>query len=386
MKKQYTLGRFLLVGGACLLAAVLLTMQFCYRYMYLLPKEKQERQYAELSQQLELVNADGKSYRNLAAKFQAVYELYTEKELTEADEEELERELLKAFVSLIGDRYAAYYTAEEYTSLLNSTSGQSKGYGITITKNATGGMVTTYVEKDSPAEKAGFRAGEEILRVNGQALSQVGYDKAAESIAQGEQCTFTVKREGVEHDILLQKEEITVSSVHFELREGQIGYIRILSFRNSGVQEFKRAVDALTEAGAKALILDVRSNGGGTLTAVHKMLDYLLPDTDAEGEERVVVSLTDKRNNVTQYTCSDEHEVAVDIDVFSRDFAQESVLLKDGSAVKLTSSAFLPPSGKSFDGVGLVPDLETDDSGVNIYLVPYGQDPTYSAAEKLLEG
>ena len=180
MKKQYTLGRFLLVGGACLLAAVLLTMQFCYRYMYLLPKEKQERQYAELSQQLELVNADGKSYKNLAAKFQAVYELYTEKELTEADEEELERELLKAFVSLIGDRYAAYYTAEEYTSLLNSTSGQSKGYGITITKNATGGMVTTYVEKDSPAEKAGFRAGEEILRVNGQALSQVGYDKAAE--------------------------------------------------------------------------------------------------------------------------------------------------------------------------------------------------------------
>ena len=139
MKKQYTLGRFLLVGGACLLAAVLLTMQFCYRYMYLLPKEKQERQYAELSQQLELVNADGKSYKNLAAKFQAVYELYTEKELTEADEEELERELLKAFVSLIGDRYAAYYTAEEYTSLLNSTSGQSKGYGITITKNATGG-------------------------------------------------------------------------------------------------------------------------------------------------------------------------------------------------------------------------------------------------------
>ena len=143
MKKQYTLGRFLLVGGACLLAAVLLTMQFCYRYMYLLPKEKQERQYAELSQQLELVNTDGKSYKSLAAKFQAVYELYTEKELTEADEEELERELLRAFVSLIGDRYAAYYTAEEYTSLLNSTSGQSKGYGITITKNATGGMVIT---------------------------------------------------------------------------------------------------------------------------------------------------------------------------------------------------------------------------------------------------
>ena len=203
---------------------------------------------------------------------------------------------------------------------------------------------------------------------------------------------------------------------HFELREGQIGYIRILSFRNSGVQEFKRAVDALTEAGAKALILDVRSNGGGTLTAVHKMLDYLLPDTDAEGEERVVVSLTDKRNNVTQYTCSDEHEVDLPMAVltnrgtasaaelfaaalrdcvgaklvgkttYGKGVAQESVLLKDGSAVKLTSSAFLPPSGKSFDGVGLVPDLETDDSGVNIYLVPYGQDPTYSAAEKLLEG
>lgn len=229
--------------------------------------------------------------------------------------------------------------------------------------------MTTYVEKDSPAEKAGFRAGEEILRVNGQALSQVGYDKAAESLP-GRAVYLYGKTGSVEHDILLQKEEITVSSVHFELREGQIGYIRILSFRNSGVQEFKRAVDALTEAGAKALILDVRSNGGGTLTAVHKMLDYLLPDTDAEGEERVVVSLTDKRNNVTQYTCSDEHEVDLPMAVltnrgtaqcggtvcgglerlrrgkaggkttYGKGVAQESVLLKDGSAVKLTSSAF----------------------------------------------
>ena len=186
-----------------------------------------------------------------------------------------------------------------------------------------------------------------------------------------------------------------------------------LSFTSSTFDECKKALESAEKNGAEALVFDLRGNGGGTLTSVYQTLDYLIPD-GSEEDPRVVVTTTDALDNKRRYLCTDGHGVDLPTAVltdgstvsaaelfaaalrdyemavlvgektFGKGVAQSTVTLSDGSAFKLTTATYDPPSGVNFNGVGLVPDVNASTGGVGYELLPTEEDPVFLAAKAAL--
>ncbi len=410
MKKHLSLPSVLVITLLSVLIAVLVTAQCCYRYMYLSTKEEYSRLAAEITQKYTGGEPD------IASAFEELYDSFKAHYDGTLDEETLKTELLKTFISLTGDRYAEYYTAEEYQELLAQYSGSDKAFGIRVTRTTNDGIIVYYVEKNSPAADAGIKKGDEIVAVEGQRISEIGYTAGCALLtAEPEkECLVTVLKDGIEHEYSLTRKEITVSSIQYSMEANNVGYIRIFSFGEKTFEEFKTAVDTLTREGATALVFDVRNNGGGLLSAVRSMLDYLLPD-GTEESPTLIVSTTDNKKNVQNYYCSDEHQVDIPMAVlineqtasaaelfaaalrdhevavlvgmqtYGKGVAQSTYTFKDGTAFKLTTAHYAPPSGINYDGIGVLPDVNASTEGINIYLLEPADDPVFKAAVESIQ-
>lgn len=285
------------------------------------------------------------------------------------------------YMAGIEDTYGRYYTAEEYEQVTTNTEGKVVGIGITASKTENGYILIEEVYPDSPAEAAQLVAGELIVKVNDIDLSLETYDEAISSI-QGQAGTTLslVVRNGNEDreitEITRRKvQKPTVYSTSFD----KTGYVRITEFNGTTYDQFKLAVETLIANGAEGLVFDVRNNAGGTLDAVIKVLDMLLPQGD-------IASSIDKDGNVTVLGTSDPNCVELPMAVLTngntasaaelftqalRDYeAAKSIGLKtygkgtmqiyhklqDGSAIKLTTNKYNPPMSENYDGIGIEPD------------------------------
>ncbi|MBQ9129899.1 MAG: PDZ domain-containing protein, partial [Clostridia bacterium] len=305
MKKTLTVRRALLIFTPILLVACFLTSQLCYRFMYIPARSKYQQMAAEITEQMTEKDA-------LLNELKRVKGLFDGKYVGSLSEKELLDAVINAYVDATGDKYAEYYTAEEYAALLQSYEGQGVGIGVRISTDASGRLMVVYAEKEAPAYKAGVRAGDEIVAVEGKRVSEIGSDAASTMLIgkKGTEAVFTVKNGQGEREISVTREEVSYSTVLYSLEEGKIGYLRILSFSSTTYKEFKAAVDDLEKQGAAALVFDLRQNGGGLLSSVHDVLDYLISDGTKE-EPLVVVTTKDKNENEQRYICDDGHSVAL---------------------------------------------------------------------------
>lgn len=390
-----------------LLVACFLTSQLCYRFMYIPVRSKYQQMAAEITDQM--TERD-----SLILELKKIKGLFDGKYVGALDEKVLIEAVMKAYVENTGDKYAVYYTSEDYTALLQSYEGQGEGIGVRISENGEGRLIVVYAEESGPAYKAGVRAGDEIVAVEGKSVSELGADTASKMLVgkKGSEAVFTVKNAQGEREISVTREEVNYSTVLYSLEENNVGYLRILSFSNTTFKEFKKAVDDLEKQGATALVFDLRQNGGGLLSSVHDVLDYLIADGTKE-EPKVVVTTKDKNQNEQRYICDDGHSVTLPMAVLTdghtasaaelfaaalRDYelavlvgqttygkgvAQSTYEVGDGSAVRLTTAQYFPPCGQNYDGVGVKPHIEASSEGLNIYLTPHSEDPVYIAA---LEG
>ncbi|MBQ8399510.1 MAG: PDZ domain-containing protein [Clostridia bacterium] len=407
MKRKITLARALCIFLPIMIVLCIFTVQLCYRFMYLPAQGQYKALAAELSQKYEETD-------QLIIDLKEIKELFDGKYVGELEEEQIIEQVLDAYVQATGDRYAKYYTAKEYEEQQASYEGQGVGVGMRVFITQDGRILVAYVEKDSPAHKAGILPGDEVIAVGDEKVSEIGTDKASELMLgqEGSEAVFTVKNADGQREVSITRQAVSYSTVLYDLENG-MGYVRILSFGKNTPKEFSEAVDALQRAGAKALIFDVRQNGGGLLDSVHEMLDYLIED-GKEGAERVVAVTVDNKQNEKQYVCGDEHSVdlpmAVLVDgqtasaselfaaalrdyemavivgqtTYGKGVAQTTYLLDDGSAVRLTTALYNPPSGENYDGKGVEPSISASSEGLNIYLTPHSEDPVYIAAQKEL--
>ena len=391
----------------------IVTVQICYRKMYLDTKHEGDVRAAELSQKIEELQS--KKDATLSGKFQKICEYFEKYYIGTLDEKTIQDEILKQFIALTGDDYAEYFTAEEYKQATSAASGSGAGIGIFVVQTDDGRMLVSYVEEDSPAKEAKLQALDEIVAVDGKAVSEIGFSEASALLRgkEGSEAVFTVSRDGVTHEYSLTRRTVKYASVRFKMI-GKIAYIRILSFNSSTFEECKKAFATAKEQGTEALVFDLRGNGGGTLTAVYQTLDYLIPD-GSEEEPRVVVTTTDALDNQRRYLCTDGHGIDLPMAVLTdnatvsaaelfaaalRDYgmavlvggktygkgvAQSTVTLSDGSAFKLTTATYDPPSGVNFNGVGLLPDVEAGAGGVGYELLPTEEDPVFLAAKEALK-
>lgn len=299
------------------------------------------------------------------------------------DEDLLLDAISKGYAQGLGDKYAQYYTAEQLSKETDSNNGQLSGVGVTATVDESGYIRIVGVYDDSPASVAGFKENDLIIKVNGEDVKAIGYQAAMEKI-QGEAGTkvkLVIRRDGVDQqETELVRKKIELPSVYSRMI-GENGYIQITSFSNNTVNQFSDAVDSLMSKGAKALIFDLRNNGGGTLDSVTKMLDKLLPKgviatyTGADGETKPLANSDANEVKLPMVTLTNastasaselfvaalrdyEKTQVVGTTTYGKGVMQTTYSLKDGSGIKFTTAKFNPPKSENFNGVGIKPDYE----------------------------
>lgn len=308
--------------------------------------------------------------------------------LDELDFQEIETWLYKGAVAGLGDPYAAYYTEEEYQSMLDTTNGSYCGIGVEISQNISTGIVTiARVFEGGPAEKAGLLPGDILYKVGDMEVTGEDLTMIVSQIKGKEHTTVEVSvvRDG-EDDYLefqVERETIEIQTVESAMLEGQIGYISISSFDDVTSDQFIQALDELERQGIKGLIVDLRDNGGGLVSSVCKILDRLLP-------EGLIVYTEDKYGNREEESSDAEHYfdkpmavlvngnsasaseifagaikdygigTLVGTKTYGKGIVQKIYPLNDGTAVKLTVSKYYTPKGNNIHGIGIEPDVEIE--------------------------
>ncbi len=345
------------------------------------------------------------------SKYYEIQSLINRYFVEDISDSELSDGIALGAVYSLDDKYSAYYTAEQYSAVLDNNEGLGAGIGVTVTEHPdTGNIYVINVSTGSPADIAGIKAGDSILSVDGKKVADIGFSDAVAAVQgeEGTKCKLTLLRDGKEITTEATRGRFVSTSV-FSHMIGTLGYIQITDFNTATVAQFKDAVTAAQENGATGLIFDVRGNGGGTLDSVEKILDFLLPEGD-------VVSATYKNGKKEVLFTSDKNEIDLPMAVLCdddtasaselfaaaiRDFGKGKLVgettygkgvmqrtfgLSDGSAVRLTIAYFNPPSGINFNGVGLEPDVSVelnDEQQKYFYFLTDETDPVIAEAVKI---
>lgn len=316
---------------------------------------------------------------------QVIDTYYYGEEITDQD---LQNGVYKGMVAALDDPYSEYYTREELEEALSSNQGISFGIGAYISMNQQMQLaMISGVMEDSPAQEAGLREGDIIYQVDGESTQGLSLSRVVSRVkgAEGTTVHLTIYREGepdyLEIDIVRAKmiETETVQYGMIEDTDG-IGYLQITEFDEVTVDQYTEAMAELNGHGIKGLILDLRSNPGGDLDAVVEIARKILP-------EGLILYTEDKEGNRKEYTCDGNRELEIPLVVlvngysasaseilagaiqdynkgtligtttYGKGIVQRIHRLDDGTAIKLTVSAYFTPAGRNIHGVGIEPDI-----------------------------
>ena len=298
-------------------------------------------------------------------------------------------------VNALGDPYSVYYTEEEWADLMRETEGIYYGIGayLMIDQN-TGAAKISGVIDNTPAQEAGLRADDLIYMVDGETTMGLELSEIVARV-KGEEGTtvhLTIYREG-ESDYLeidVERRKIESPTVNYEMLENDIGYIQITEFDDVTTDQFTEALATVKGSGAKGLILDLRGNPGGSLNVVVDIAREILP-------KGLIVYTEDKYGERDEYNCDGRRELEIPLVVlvngnsasaseilagaikdygkgtlvgtttFGKGIVQRVLPLTDGTALKLTISAYYTPNGNNIHGVGIEPDVVCEFDGDAYY-------------------
>ena len=358
------------------------------------------------------------------------------------DRTTLTETMIEAAISAMGDRDGTFFTDAEYAAYSSDLAGSFVGIGVTLQKNDDGNALVLLVHAGSPAEDAGLLAGDVLISVGGIRFAD-GYDEAFDSIVgeAGSTVEISFLRAGAPMSATVTRAEVVKQTVISRIEtygSGRIGYVHITGFDGHTYEQFQNAVSGLENEGVDALIFDVRSNGGGLLSSVGKMLAYLLPDgviayvdykseslSDytiasengyvrsgsaspvlyCEGGHRITVPAAVLVNSNTASAAelftaalrdyaTPEFESALDVTVvgtttYGKGTVQTTYSLGADNALKMTVARYSPPSNVNYDGVGIQPgpvvELTEEQEKISVYLRTQENDPQLCAALALLD-
>lgn len=319
------------------------------------------------------------------------------------DEKTLNDMILKGYVVGTGDKYANYYTAEEYQEYLSAHSGNGGGLGIIVVPYENSGLLKiAQVYDNSPADIAGLRKNDIIVSCGEKTFSDIDYEESV-ALMQGKigsVAEIEILRSGEKLHYSVKRDTYQIKTVIAENFDG-IGYIKISQFiEGKTFSEFKDAYDMLVSQNIKSVIFDVRDNIGGELGTICKVLDVILPEgpiiryADKNGvfeqinsdensllDVEAVVLINESTYSAAELFASalNDYNVAtlIGTTTYGKGMMQYTVPFDDGSALKFSMSKFYPPYSDNFEGVGVVPDIEVKMNYTNIssyYDIDYTND------------
>ena len=298
------------------------------------------------------------------------------------DASALSQAAIMGMLETLDDPYTSYMDAETYQLALSNLEGKFEGIGAYIGVSDDQHIIIAPIA-DSPAAKAGIRAGDIILEIDGTSTSGMSLAETVLSIRgdKGTSVRLLILHQGETNpeEIEIVRAEIELPSVHFEMRE-DIGYINITYFSDRTSEELSPVIQSITQEAAAGIILDLRSNPGGLLEAVVDVASYFLT-------EGIVVKAVDNQGNYTHFTV-EPNGVATDlplvvlVDSYSasgsevlvgalQDYARATIAgtttygkgsinilrqLKDGSGLYITTAYWLTPNERRIEGTGIEPD------------------------------
>lgn len=379
-------------------------------------------------------NQDGSLDLNrITKKITTLQQIIDKYYLFDEDTTKVEDWIYKGMMYGLNDPYTTYYTAEEYQKLSEDTEGEYHGIGVMISQNRSTGIITVIkVFKDTPAAEAGMRPGDVLYKVGDMEVTGMDMDILVKDYIKGKdgsEVALTVFRqdEGEYVDLKMERRNVTVQTVEYQMLEDHVGYIAVSQFDVVTADQFKAAVDDLEKQGMKKLLVDLRNNPGGVLDTVVGMLDYILPDDlIIEGDKNLVrtnteatllVYMADKNGKGGQEYASDGHSLDIPMAVlvngesasasevfmgamkdygratvvgtktFGKGIVQNLIPLDNGTAIKMTTAHYYTPSGFDLHGKGIEPDVEVElkEELKNQITVDVKEDNQIQAALKALD-
>ena len=329
----------------------------------------------------------GQDLGTVSEAWDIIFEDYVEKD--NLDAEALRQGAIRGMVEALDDPYTAYLDADTYQLSLSGLEGKFNGIGAAVTRQDNR-IIIAAPFPDSPAEKAGIRANDEILEIEGNSVSEMSLVEAVLLVrgSKGTSVTLLVLHEGETEPVEIEviRDEIEIASVHFRMIK-DIAYIKITDFSARTDDELLSALNSLIQENACGIILDLQRNLGGSLTSVVDVTSRFIT-------EGTVVEVVDSQGNhttrpvvhqevttdlplvilVDDYSASGSEVLAGALQDYNRaniagsqTFGKGSVnilrRLSDGSGLYITFARWLTPYGRLIEGQGIVPDYQLDIEG-----------------------
>ena len=307
--------------------------------------------------------------------------------IKDINEEDMIEGAIKGYVSGVGDKYTQYLTKEDMESLMESTTGNYVGIGVyMVTSSEVNGVVIVGVMEDSPAEKAGIQVGDIVTKVDD--VSYIG--KKSEDVSnaikgqEGTNVKVTVMRDSEEQEMNITRSSIKVKTVGSQMLDTNIGYIKVASFDIGTASEFKDHYNKLKEQNPKALIIDLRSNGGGVVGEALSIADTmvekgrtLLITTDKDGKEKidkasenpiinipVIVLVNESTASASEILASTLRDncryTIIGTKTYGKGVIQSIFTFKDGTGIKVTTKEYFSPNHNTINDVGIEPDIKVE--------------------------
>ncbi len=305
--------------------------------------------------------------------------------LEEVDKQAMEDGIYEGMLTSLDDPYSTYYSKEELESIMQDTQGVYYGIGAYVSLDTiTGYAQISGIIAGAPAEEVDLREEDLIYAVDGVETFGMSLEEVV-ALIKGEEGTkvhLTLVREGetdyIEIDV--ERRRVEAPTVTYEVYDDKTAYIQITEFSDITEDQFTEALAVCKASGMTGLILDLRSNPGGNLDTVVKIARQILP-------EGLIVYTEDRDGNRDDYTCNGENQLDVPLVVlidgnsasaaeilagaikdygigtlvgttsYGKGIVQRIITLGDGSAVKLTVSAYYTPNGNNIHEIGIEPDI-----------------------------
>lgn len=309
---------------------------------------------------------------------------------------------MNGYVSHLRDPFSYYISDEDLDGFNEEIEGNYVGIGVEITVDENNFLIVLNSFDGSAAQAAGIKTGDRIIEVNGTSVNGDMMDETVDMIRglPGESVSLSIlTREGEIREVDLVRTKVSVETIRTKMLDDGIGYVRISSFDVGTDLEFIRKFEEFDRDQLKGLILDLRSNSGGTLDSVVRVADYLMPEGTivsikySDGSE--IVEKSDAAHSLDIPICvlidegtasaaellsgglrDNNHATLIGQNSYGKGVVGQSFYIDSKSAVILTIGEYFLPSGKNIHKVGLAPDIEValEDQTTSIFLMEQSED------------
>lgn len=329
----------------------------------------------------------------------------------EMDHEQMVYGAISGMVDSLEDPHTSFFDPQESVRFQEDLAGEIEGVGMEV--GLRNGVITVIAPlKETPAERAGLRAGDQIIKIDQETTYDMSLDEAVQMIRgpRGTEVTLTIWRpeDLEEKDFKLIRDKIQIPSVEWKLIDGNIAHLQIYHFHQGLSADFQKVAAAIIKSPARGIILDLRNNPGGYLDVAIDIAGWFLPmgnlvaiEESASGERQefyaygnaklapyptliLVNSGSASGSEILAGALRDNRNLRiVGEKSFGKGSVQQTFPLQDGSMVKITIAKWLTPNGHLIDGVGLEPDI-TVELDLDKYL-EFNEDSQLDKAVELLK-